>query len=85
MPAPMTSHAAKREMIPEEEPSKARPAANIRLDTGSTRRPPWTSIRRPAAGPSSAETSRPQENAVKIHAVATPSSAAIEFATIAGR
>ena len=85
MPTPITSQAAKREIAPEEKPSKARPAANTRLETGSTRRPPCTSISRPAAGPRNADSSSPTENAVKIHAVAMPSSAAMAFARIAGR
>ena len=85
MPMPITSQAANKEIIPEDKPSKASPAANTRLEAGSTRRPPCTSISLPAAGPRKADSSSPTENAVKIHAVVMPSSAAIAFARIAGR
>jgi hypothetical protein len=85
VPTPITSQAANRETIPVAEPSNASPAAITRLETGSTRRPPCTSIRRPAVGPRNAATSKPAENAMKIQGVPRPSSAAIEFARIAGR
>src|ERR1051326_1291783 len=85
MPRPITSHAANSETIPDEKPSSTRPAAISRLETGSTRRPPCTSINRPLAGPRNADSSRPAENAGKIHGVAMPSSVAILLARIAGR
>ncbi len=85
MPMPSRSQAATRTGIDVVTPSRASPAANIRLEIDSTGRPPNRSICRPMRGPSIAEITSEPEKAAKIQFEETPRSCAIGSARIAGR
>lgn len=85
MPRPMTTHARKSDQGTVAKPRLARPAANTRLATISTGRPPKRSIARPLMGPSNAEAMSATENAPNTVGVETPRSREIGTAKIASR
>ena len=85
MARPSSAQAANNDTGPLARPSDTSPAAKTRLVPISTGRPPWRSMARPDAGPTSAEITSATEKAANTVGVATPRSRAIGAANMAGR
>ncbi len=85
MARPINAQAANIDTGPCARPSDTRPAANTRLVPISTGRPPWRSMARPDAGPTSAERTSATEKAANTVGIDTPRSRAIGAASMAGR
>ena len=83
MAQPSTSQASHMAGADCAKASRARPAANSKLENASTPRPPSVSMVGPTRGPSTAETSNAAEKAAKTEVEETPRSRAIGSARMA--
>jgi hypothetical protein len=82
---PISIHAANIDTGPCDIPSATSPRANSALVAISIGRPPWRSMARPEAGPTSAEMTSATEKAANTVGIAKPRSRAIGAASMAGR